>query len=85
MIKSKFVKVVEVIDPDSSAIVEIEIRKLETGAMVGIDGSYLEQDVGDVCSPYDKYQLIEIKDQQARVCLRGLLFDLECFACSISM
>ena len=54
MIKSKFVTVVEVIDPDTNAPVEVEIRKLETGGMIGIDGSYLEQEVGPVYSPFDK-------------------------------
>ena len=64
MIKSKFVQVIDVVDPDTGVIVEIEIRKLATGAMVGIDGSYLEQEVGDVYSPYDKDEVIEIPDDE---------------------
>ena len=64
MIKSKFIDVIRIEDPDTLAYVEIEIRKLETGAMVGIDGSYLEQDVGDVYSPYDKDEIIEIPDNE---------------------
>lgn len=63
MIKSKFVKIISVIDPDSNLPVEIEIRKLETGAMVGIDGSFLEQDVGKVYSPYDKGVEILINEE----------------------
>lgn len=64
MIKTKFVSHITVTDPDSGLPVELEIRKLETGAMVGIDGSYLEQDIGQVCSPYDKGCLLEIKDDE---------------------
>lgn len=40
---SKCVCIVTVIDPDTQAPVEIEIRKLDNGAMVGLDGSWLEQ------------------------------------------
>jgi hypothetical protein len=60
MIKSTFVRVISVRDPDTLDLVEIEIRKLETGAMMGIDGSYLEQDVGKVYSPYDKNVEIDV-------------------------
>lgn len=45
---------VTVTDPDSKLSVEIEIRKcVESGAMVGIDGSYLEQEVDEVRNPYN--------------------------------
>jgi hypothetical protein len=45
---------VTVIDPDSKLPVEVEIRKcVESGAMVGIDGSYLEQEVDEVRNPYN--------------------------------
>ena len=64
MIESKFVKVIEVIDPDTNAPIEIEIRKLDTGAMIGLDGSYLEQDVGVVYSPYDRAEIINIPDNE---------------------
>jgi len=64
MIKTKFVSHVTVTDPDSGLPVELEIRKLETGAMVGIDGSYLEQDVGQVFSPYDENCPLEIPDNE---------------------
>lgn len=52
-INSKFVKVVTVIDPDTGNEVEVEIRKLDTGAMVGFDGSWLEQFDQYPFSPYD--------------------------------
>jgi hypothetical protein len=53
MITSKHVTTIEVIDPDSNAPVIVEIRKLDTGAMVGIDGSWLEQVDDNPYSPYD--------------------------------
>ena len=64
MIKSKFVSLITVTDPDSNAEVEMEIRKLETGAMIGIDGSFLLSDVGTVYSPYDKGVAVEIPDNE---------------------
>ena len=64
MIKTKFVKVIEVIDPDTFNPINVEIRKMETGPMVGIDGSYLEQDVGPVYSPYDENEELEIPDDE---------------------
>jgi hypothetical protein len=60
MIKSKFIQTIEVIDPDTNLPVEVEIRKLETGGMIGVDGSYLEQEVGPVYSPFDKGIEVEI-------------------------
>lgn len=63
-IPSRFVANVTVEDPDSHAEVELEIRKLDTGAMVGIDGSFLESDVGPVYSPYDCGVEVEIPDTE---------------------
>jgi hypothetical protein len=49
------VQTVTVTDPDNGAPTQVEIRKDKvTGAMVGIDGSYLEQDVGTVYDPYNR-------------------------------
>ena len=49
---TKPVTVVTVTDPDSGGEVEVEIRKaVEGGYLVGIDGSYLDQDVGPVYDP----------------------------------
>lgn len=66
-IKTRFVQSVTVIDPDSKLPVEIEIRKLEGGGMVGIDGSWLEQDQGPVYSPYDKGVQLVIPDDEEDV------------------
>lgn len=64
-IKSVYVDTVTVSDPDSKLPVELEIRKLEGGGMVGIDASYLEADVGPVYSPYDKNYQLDIPDDEA--------------------
>ena len=63
-IKTKYVQTITVIDPDSGGEVSVEVRKLETGPMVGIDGSYLEQDVGPVFSPYDRDVELNIPDDE---------------------
>lgn len=63
-IKTKFITVVTVIDPDSGAPVEVEIRKLETGPMVGIDGSWLEQEMEPTYSPYDNGAELDIPDDE---------------------
>jgi hypothetical protein len=61
--KTKHVQLVLVTDPDTGGLCEMEIRKeIESGALVGIDGSYLEQ-VGEVISPYGNGQL-EIQDDE---------------------
>lgn len=52
-INSKFVQIVNVTDPDTGTEVEVEIRKMETGAMVGIDGSWLQQFDVNPNSPYE--------------------------------
>ena len=68
MIKTKYVTTVTVTDPDTGGDVQVEIRKMETGAMVGLDGSYLEQDVGNLWSPYDdpfiSDTILEIPDNE---------------------
>lgn len=53
-IGTKFVQTITVTDPDSKLPVEVEIRKMETGAMVGLDESFLGQDIAIVYSPYDR-------------------------------
>ena len=44
---------VTVTDPDSGLPVEVEIYKLATGGMVGVDGSWLAADEGPTYSPFD--------------------------------
>lgn len=58
---------VTVIDPDSNLPVELEVRKLESGGMVGIDGSWLAQDEGPTYSPYDKGVELVIPDDEEDV------------------
>ena len=55
-VESQFVKTFEVTDPDTHLPVEVEIRKLESGEMVGFDGAYLHAvDDGDnPNNPYDE-------------------------------
>jgi len=48
-----FVTKVCVIDPDSKQLVDLEIYKLDGGGIVGIDSSFLAQDL-PVYSPFDK-------------------------------
>jgi hypothetical protein len=62
---TKHVQTVTVIDPDTGGEVEVEIRKdMVTGAMVGLDGSYLENDVGEVHDPYNGGELLDVPDDE---------------------
>ena len=63
-IGSKHVCVVTVTDPDTHLPVEVEIRKMETGPMVGFDGSFLEQLDEDEHprSPYDEDAWVIVPD-----------------------
>jgi hypothetical protein len=60
--KTKFVTIVTVTDPDTNMPIEVEIRKLENGLMVGIDESAIE---GEVYSPYDIALPLEIPDDES--------------------
>jgi hypothetical protein len=52
--KTVYVTTVTVVDPDTKLPVEIEIHKcVDSGAMVGIDASYLATDIEDVRNPYN--------------------------------
>ena len=53
MINGKLISKFTVIDPDSQAPVEVEIYKLNTGGIVGIDASFLATEE-PVYSPFDK-------------------------------
>jgi hypothetical protein len=62
---TKFLRLVTVRDPDSGLDVELEIRKdLVTGALVGLDGSYLDQDLGPIFDPYNRGEELEIRDDE---------------------
>ena len=43
---------------------EMEIRRTEGGMLVGIDGSWLEQDIGPVLSPYDDDVELVVPDDE---------------------
>ena len=64
-INSKFVTIISITDPDTKMKVEVEIRKLESGGMIGLDGSFLGQDAGTVYSPYDKNVVIVIPGDES--------------------
>lgn len=53
-IKTKLVKVIQVIDPDSNLPVDVTILKMETGGMIGVDSSFLENTEEPVFSPFDE-------------------------------
>ena len=63
--RTRHVTTVTVTDPDTAAPVELEVRKdLVTGAMVGLDGSYLEQEVGPIFDPYNAGEQLLIGDNE---------------------
>jgi hypothetical protein len=69
LISTKWVAHVTVTDPDTGNEVGVEIRKLETGPMVGLDSSYLEQLDGDPeedfpMSPYDENTGLFVPDNE---------------------
>jgi hypothetical protein len=59
-IKGKLVHHHTVIDPDTGGKVTICVIKLETGGMIGIDASFLEQVEEPVYSPFDKNVEIDL-------------------------
>jgi hypothetical protein len=60
MIKSKYITTVKVTDPDTGQKVEIEVRKLETGGMLGIDCGFLEKTSKNVYSPYKAGYYVDV-------------------------
>ena len=63
-IKSTFVKLITITDPENNQPIELEIRKLESGAVVGFDAPYLEAGVGPIFSPYHPGLQVEIPDDE---------------------
>lgn len=59
-IRSKQIASVMQMDPDSGGEVELAIFKMESGAMVGLDASFIEQEVGPLYSPYDQNTQLNI-------------------------
>ncbi len=70
LVRSRPICIIAVLDPDTKMSVEVEIRKLETGQMVGIDGSFLGDLVGEPeeegpLSPYHADTLIVVPDDES--------------------
>ena len=59
-IKGKLVHHHTVVDPDTGGEVTICVVKLETGGMIGIDASFLEQVDEPIYSPFDKNVEIDL-------------------------
>jgi len=57
-IKGKFVQEITVTDPDSNLPVEVTIIKLETGGMIGVDSSFVIEEL-PIYSPFDEGVEIE--------------------------
>lgn len=69
LVKTRFVDAITVTDPDTKLPVMVEIRKLETGEMVGIDGAVLDRLDGDpevdfLQNPYDEFSGLLIPDDE---------------------
>jgi len=62
-IDTQYVTVTSVEDPYTHQEVEVEIRKLASGPMVGIDASVFDADI-DVYSPYDPGTILYIPDDE---------------------
>lgn len=60
MIKGKFVKSITVTDPDTNLPVEVDLFKLETGGMVGIDESFISNTDEPIYSPFDKNKKLDL-------------------------
>lgn len=76
--KSKYVATVHVIDPDTKLPCPVEIRKLEDGTLVGLDGAFLESDHGVFNSPYDS-AVVEVPDDEQDVKEAGPVFPGTCY------
>ena len=63
-IASQHVVTLKVTDPDSGGKVDVEIRKMATGGMVGLDGSWLEQHDQHPFSPYDQDAVVVVPDNE---------------------
>src|SRR5262249_941785 len=62
---TRFVTKVTVVDPGTGGTVEVAIRKdLVPGAMVGLDASYLGQEIGPVYDPYNVGDRLDVPDDE---------------------
>lgn len=69
-IPTSHVTTVTVIDPDTNLPVDVEIRKMANGLMVGLDGNYLEtiSDDEHPNSPYNDGVKLIVPDNEAGYC-----------------
>lgn len=66
---AKFVKEIEVVDPDTNGVVHLEIYKHDGGGMFAIDSSFIEQEAEDkledgrtiIVDPF--YEVFELRDE----------------------
>ena len=61
-IKTKYIKTIVVVDPDTGANITLEIRKQDNGPMVGLD--MVGNEDGNYYSPYDEGVLLDIPDDE---------------------
>ena len=61
--KARQFATIPVTDPDTGELVDVALLKIETGAIVGIDASFLEQEVGPIMSPYDEDDELDLGDE----------------------
>lgn len=62
-ITARQISVITVTDPDSHLPVEVAIYKDDSsGAMFGVDASFIEQEAGPVYSPFVRGRVVQIKD-----------------------
>lgn len=59
---AKYITEVQIVDPDSNMPVNVAIYKESSGAMIGVDSSYVEQEVGKVFSPVGNGELELVGD-----------------------
>jgi len=75
-VKAKQTSVTTVTDPDTHMPVDVAIFKEEGGAMIGVDASYLEQDVGPAHSPVGNGILVIEEGTVDEYTLEGELVDV---------
>jgi len=55
--KAKYIKEIEVIDPDSGLGVDIAVYKHENGGIIAIDSSYIDQVCDEEATILDPFEL----------------------------
>jgi len=64
-ITTRFVKAISVTDPDTGSNIELEIHKdPESGALLAIESSFLEQVREDIPSPYNSHSRLVLPEPE---------------------